>query len=100
MHRVPVDQLAPGLQLGRSLYNHRGDVLLAPGPGPPDTSIAAIRERGYHFIYVMDGIADDVEPLGLISQRLRSATVRNLDSMFELVANVTRPLVDQAAEEG
>jgi putative nucleotidyltransferase with HDIG domain len=86
--------------LGRNLYNHRGDILLARGTLLDETFIGSIRQRGYQFVYVMDGIADDVEPLGLISQRLRSATVRNLDSMFELVAEATRPERDQAAEEG
>ena len=88
------------MHLARSLYNHRGDVLLARGTLLNDAFIGSIAQRGYQSVYVMDGIADDVEPLGLVSQRLRSATVRSLDSMFELVANVTRPLVDQAAEEG
>jgi putative nucleotidyltransferase with HDIG domain len=86
--------------LGRNLYNHRGDILLARGTLLNPAFIGSIRQRGYHFVYVMDGIADDVEPLGLISQRLRSNTVRNLDSMFELIAEATRPARDTAAEEG
>jgi putative nucleotidyltransferase with HDIG domain len=92
--------LQPGLQLARSLYNHRGDLLLARATRLNNAFIASIRQRGFHFVYIMDGIADDVEPLGLISQRLRSGTVRNLDSMFELMAKATRPERDQAAEEG
>src|SRR5882762_1255087 len=88
------------MQLGRHLYNHRGDVLLARGAQLTDAFIASIRQRGYHFVYIMDGIADDVEPLGLISQRLRSGTVRNLDSMFDLMAQATRGERDTAAEEG
>ena len=92
--------LSPGEQLARNLYNHRGDVLLARGTTLTDAFIASIRQRGFHFVYIMDGVADDVEPLGLVSQRLRSNTVRNLDSMFALVADATRPVLDQAAEEG
>src|SRR5882762_7971921 len=88
------------MQLGRHLYNHRGDVLLARGAQLTDVFIASIRQRGYHFVYVMDGIADDVEPLGLISQRLRSTTVRNLDGMFELIAKATRAARDEAAVDG
>jgi hypothetical protein len=91
VHRVAAELLTPGLHLARSLYNHRGDVLLARGTTLNDSFIDAIRQRGYRFVYIMDGIADDFEPLGLISQRLRSATVRNLDSMFELMAQATKP---------
>jgi putative nucleotidyltransferase with HDIG domain len=100
VHRVPVEVLQPGLHLARSLYNHRGDVMLAGGTLLTEQFITAIQLRGYHFVYIKDGVADDVEPLGLISQRLRSTTVRNLDSMFELMAQATRPERDTAAEEG
>src|SRR5260221_12621240 len=88
------------MQLGRHLYNHRGDVLLAAGTELTEAFVASIRQRGYHFVYVMDGIADDVEPLGLISQRLRSKTVGNLNSMFEMITQATQPVRDQAAEGG
>jgi putative nucleotidyltransferase with HDIG domain len=95
-----VELLNPKMQLGRHLYNHRGDVLLAGGTELTDAFIASIRQRGYHFVYIMDGIADDVEPRGLISQRLRSTTVRNLDSVFELMSQATKASRDAAAEEG
>src|SRR5258708_27202093 len=88
------------MQLGRHLYNHRGDVLLAAGTELTEAFVASIRWRGYHLVYIMDGIADDVEPRGLISQRLRSTTVRNLDSVFELMSEATKGTRDAAAEEG
>jgi HD-GYP domain-containing protein (c-di-GMP phosphodiesterase class II) len=62
--------------------------------------MASIRQRGCHFVYVRDGIADDVEPRGLISQRLRSGTVRNLDAMYKAMVDATGPVRDAAAEEG
>lgn len=74
--------------------------MLARGTVLNDAFIASIQKRGYHFVYVLDGIADDVEPLGLISQRLRSTTVRNLNAMFELMTDAVRPVAETAAEEG
>ena len=100
MHRIPVELLTPGMQVGRSLYNQRGDVLLTSGTQLDEAFITSIRHRGYRFIYVMDGIADDVAPLGLISQRLRSATLRNLDAVFKAMLEATRPQREEAAEEG
>jgi putative nucleotidyltransferase with HDIG domain len=73
---------------------------LARGTTLNQAFITSIQQRGYHFVYIMDGIADDVEPLGLVSQRLRSSTVRNLDSMFVLVGEATRPVLEEAIEEG
>jgi putative nucleotidyltransferase with HDIG domain len=100
MHRVLADQLESNMQVGRNLYNNRGDVLLARGTRLDEALIASLRLRGYQSVYVMDGIADDVEPLGLISQRLRSGTVRHLDAMYELMAEATKEARDEAAEEG
>lgn len=100
MHRVATSLLRPGMRLGRNLYNPRGDVLLSRGTNLDDPFIASIRQRGYHFVYILDGIADDVEPLGLISQRLRSKTVANLNSMFELITKSSQPVRDEAAEDG
>jgi HD-GYP domain-containing protein (c-di-GMP phosphodiesterase class II) len=100
VHRVSVERLTPGMLLGRSLYNQRGDVLLAHGTKLDEGFINAVRQRGYHFVYIMDGIADDVVPLGLISQRLRSTTLRNLDSMFKVITTATQAERDDAAEQG
>jgi HD-GYP domain-containing protein (c-di-GMP phosphodiesterase class II) len=88
------------MQLGRTLYNERGDVLLAHRTTLCNAFITSISQRGYRFVYILDGIADDVEPIGLISQHLRSAAVRNLDSMFELLTVATHPEREQAADEG
>ena len=95
-----MESLTPGMQLERSIYNHRGDVLLARSTPLDETFISGIIQRGYRVVYVMDGIADDVEPLGLVSQRLRSATLGNLDSMFKLMAEATQPVRDEAAVDG
>src|SRR5215207_1675331 len=100
MHRVPVELLTPGMQLGRSLYNHRGDVLLSRSTPLDSSFIQGIRQRGYRFVYVMDGVADEVEPADLVSQRLRSKTLNNLDSMFELMTEATKALRDEAAVDG
>ncbi|GAC1313520.1 MAG: HD-GYP domain-containing protein [Chloroflexota bacterium] len=100
MHRVRTTDLDEGMLLGRNLYNARGDVMLARGTLLNDGFVSSIQNRGYHFVYVMDGIADDVEPFGLISQRLRSTTVRNLNAMFELMTDAVRPVTDAAIEEG
>ncbi len=51
-------------------------------------------------MYVQDGIADDVEPIGIISERLRVANVRNVQTLYELMAEATQGVRDQVAKEG
>jgi putative nucleotidyltransferase with HDIG domain len=88
------------MRLGKALYTSRGEVLLARGVELTDEYVGRIRERGFHFVYVMDGIADDVEPMGLISDRLRSAAVNNIQVMYDLMAEASQAVRDQVAAAG
>jgi putative nucleotidyltransferase with HDIG domain len=100
MHRTTIAQLQPGMTLGKTLYTDKGDVLLARGAVLTPVFIRALETRGYQQVYVMDGIADDVEPLGLVSERLRLAAVRNVQSVYALAEHATRSVRDQAARDG
>jgi putative nucleotidyltransferase with HDIG domain len=62
--------------------------------------IDALATRGFTSVYVQDGIADDVEPLGPISERLRAGSVRTLATLYELMATATQPIRDEAAADG
>lgn len=88
------------MRLGKSVYGTRGDVLLARNTVLTDEYVTKLQTRGFHFVYVLDGVADDVEPTGFISERLRAANVRNLQTIYELMAEATQPIRDEAAEEG
>jgi putative nucleotidyltransferase with HDIG domain len=100
MHKVPVDQLTPRMQVGKTVYGTHGEVLLARGTSLGDEYIGQLKRRGFHNVWILDGIADDVEPAGLVSERLRAANVRNLQIMYDLMAEATQTIRDQAAEEG
>ena len=81
MHKVAIEHLKPGLQLGKSLYNERGDVLLARGAALSERYIAAIVNRGFHSVLVMDGVADDLEPLQLITDHLHASISANVKGL-------------------
>ena len=100
MHKVSVGQLTPGMRLGKALYAAGGATLLNKGVELSAAYIGAIRQRGFHYVYVLDGIADDVEPLGLISDRLRTGTVHNMQTMYDLMAAASQPVRDQVAADG
>jgi putative nucleotidyltransferase with HDIG domain len=88
------------MRLGKTLYGTHGEVLLTRGSELGPEYVAALRERGFHAVYVQDGIADDVEPIGIISERLRVANVRNVQTLYELMAEATQGVRDQVAKEG
>src|ERR1051326_8300691 len=99
MHKVPVDQLTPRMQVGKTVYGTHGEVLLARGTSLGDEYIGQLKRRGFHNVWILDGIADDVEPAGLVSERLRAANVRNLQIMYDLMAGVLTPLANRPAGE-
>jgi putative nucleotidyltransferase with HDIG domain len=100
VHKTPIAELTQGLQLGKTLYGIRGEVMLARGVRLTPEYIAAIQARGFHSVYVYDGLADDVEPLGIVSDRLRAAAVQNLQTIYEMMASASEAVRDEAAEEG
>ena len=100
MHRAPTATLSPGDTLAKTIYNDRGEILLARGVALTPRLIQALTDRGYESVYVMDGVADDVEPLGLISDQLRASAVANVRSVFALLRHATRTVRDEAAQDG
>lgn len=89
MQKVSVDKVQPGMALGKALYNERGDVLLSRGVVLTEQYIEALRQHGYYTIYVRDGVADDVEPPDIISQKLRSLTFRHLRDLFAMIESIS-----------
>lgn len=100
MHRAATDHLTPGLTLAKTIYTEKGDVLLARGAVLTARYIQALVQRGYQSVFVMDGVADDIEPLGLISDQLRASAVANVRSVFGLLRHATKTARDQTAESG
>ena len=100
MHKAFADHLKPGMVLAKTLYTERGEVLLRRGAALTPTYIAALVKRGYQAVYIMDGIADDIEPTELVSAQLRATAVGNVQSLYALVRHATRSVRDQAASEG
>lgn len=100
MHKLRVEGLQAGLRLAKTIYGTRGEVVLARGACLTDQYIAGLRARGFQAVYVMDGIADDVEPLGPVSERLRCASVQTVGALYELMAAATQPVRDVVAAEG
>ncbi|MCS6801604.1 MAG: HD-GYP domain-containing protein [Chloroflexota bacterium] len=86
MRRIPVSMLRPGDRLGQALRNDRGDILVQPGVPLTPEMITSIRRRGFYAVYVRDGIADDVIPEDVISDRVRAVTVRHISELFSLSA--------------
>lgn len=84
MRKIPVDELKDGMILGKAVFNERADVLLHAGVALRTDYIAALRQRGYAAVYVRDGLADDVSPPDLVSQRTQAAMERQVRGILEI----------------
>jgi HD-GYP domain-containing protein (c-di-GMP phosphodiesterase class II) len=89
MHKLSVDLLQPGMVLAKSIDNERGDALLAKGVTLTQLYIDALKEHGYHSVYVRNGIADDVEPPQILSPLVRELTYRHLKDLFNVLESAT-----------
>lgn len=100
MHKALVTQLKPGEKLGKTIYNERGDVLLMRGAGMTDRTVRSMLDRGFGAVFVLDGIADDVEPHEIISEHLRDAATANVRGMHDLLSQASREQRHDAARHG
>lgn len=96
MRRIPVSALEPGLVLAKTVFGDRGEVLLAKGATLTQGSIRALRRRGFRAVYVRDGLADDIEPMDVVSEQVQATVVRRMHDLFAMVQHAARA----SAEKG
>lgn len=87
MHKVYVDDLRPGMVLGKEIHNDRGQVLLTRGIALTPRYIDALKSLGFYAVYIRDGIADDVVPEDIISDEVRFAVTKHLRHLYFIAQN-------------
>jgi HD-GYP domain-containing protein (c-di-GMP phosphodiesterase class II) len=75
--------------LGRTLYAENGNTLLRPGVQLTQRLIDAIQTRRFSYIYVWDGVADDVAPEEVISDSVRATARRHVHDLFAIMEHVS-----------
>lgn len=93
MQRRELESVRVGDVLGRSVVDADGRTLLRAGTMLTHAYLDGLSRRGFYAVYVRDGLADDVAPQEVISQRVRSSVTQHVGEAFSQVAAV-------AAERG
>ncbi len=75
MRVVLLDQVKPGMRLGRTIIDADGKVLLTAGVILNSSYCRRLKEKGYASVYVADGIEDDLVIPEVISQETRVRAV-------------------------
>lgn len=97
MFDKPLDRLAPGDVVARTVFDGGDQPLLTAGTVLTAGYIERLRERGFAAVAVEDGLADDVVPETLVSVQLRNTVAGHVGAIFGEVAELAR---DRGRGEG
>ena len=88
MFSQSIDRLVPGDVLGKTIYAATGTPLLIAGTPLTPRFIEALRMRGVLSVHLRDGLADDVVPEGIVSERVRATITGHIATTFSSVAMI------------
>lgn len=88
MYSRSVERLRPGSVLGRTIYDGSGRPLLVAGTEITERYIKALARHGVSSVMVRDGLADDVVPNDIVSERVRTTLTGHVATAFDRVAMV------------
>ncbi|MFE4351871.1 HD-GYP domain-containing protein [Peribacillus butanolivorans] len=74
--------LIPGAKLGKSIYNERGNILLAEGLTLTQNMINRLVVLNIPFVYIQDSRTDDIIPAPTIAGGLRRDAIQTIESTF------------------
>lgn len=89
MIRCAVEDLASGMVLGKSLFDHNGALLLASGQRLDSGQISGIKSRGFYSVLIFKDGTEEIILEDVISEEVRLMTIRkvqaNIDDLQERV---------------
>lgn len=83
MRYIPINCIKPGLVIGKTLFNHTGQVLLTEGSTVKENYIAKIKTLGVKGIFVEDPISCDIDVYNAVSEELRQESVKSIRKLFD-----------------
>lgn len=99
MRAIRVDQLRPGLVLGRPLLDSRGNVLLNRGVRLSDAYIRSLGTKGFDFVYIRDPESEvDVEPEDDLSITTRAKALQSLREIHVAIGKEVEKARSQSLE--
>ncbi len=83
MQITTVEQLEPGAMLGKSLFNNRGELLLAAGYEIDREMIGSLKRAQINYVFTVDELNAGIEPQETICEVIRQATTQKLVESFD-----------------
>ncbi len=89
MRFVPANCLREGMKIGQTLYGRNEERLLVVGTMLTNKYIKSISSLGISGLYIDDEVSKDIEIQNVISEELRSETMKGVKSLFVCVEKNT-----------
>ena len=83
MIRCSVEDLEPGMVLGKSLFDQQGMLLLAAGHRLDSALIPRIKSRGYYSVLIFREGTEEIIPEDVISEEVRKITSQKVQQSIE-----------------
>lgn len=88
MFLQPIERVKPGDVLARTICDELGRPLLREGTALTERYLASLAARGQSSVYIRDGLADDVAPEDLVTERVRATVTTHVSETFKRVGSV------------
>lgn len=93
MLRVTLDELKPGMRVGKSVVASDGRVLLHAGTELKESYLRHLQRMGVPAVYVTNELAPDVEPQDVVPEQTRQALA---GGMKETMSSISKSLQESA----
>lgn len=91
MRIVSLEKVEVGDVLGKSIFNDRGDLLLAAGFRITNDMKQALLARGVGYLYVIDKLSENITPEDVISDVVRAQVSKALTDVFSGIHRLEIP---------
>lgn len=96
---LSVDDLKPGMRLGRGIWTADSQLLLGPGVVLKDEFIRQIAQRGYSSVWIEDEDTQDIPYQENLSEATRLAAISSMIEVFNAASPITRALKQESIVE-
>jgi HD-GYP domain-containing protein (c-di-GMP phosphodiesterase class II) len=94
MRFYPVDELQPGMTLGKAVYGFRNNLLLARGKTLDDGFIHRISELGFPGVHIDENGFEEIDPPEIIDDSLRAGTHLLMNACFDTLKKLSPALLE------
>lgn len=106
MRRININDVAPDMEVARTIYNSEGRILLQTGVKLNESFIARLRELGISSLYIKNELYDDVEVRDVVAEETRVQTIkvvkenfRSLEKQKKLNIRLVQGAIDNLIDE-